>query len=124
MEIHKPFDVSKEYYFEEGCFIIEMLNEENQPDLSIARARVEPQKTTRLHKLHNIVERYVIQFGRGEVTIGDTQPFFVGPGDMVIIPADTNQKIKNIGQQDLIFLVICTPRFIHTAYQDTETIKI
>lgn len=121
MDIYKPIDISKEYFFEEGCFIIEMLNEETQPELSIARARVEPGKVTRLHKLNNITERYVIQSGVGEACIGEQAPLHVQAGDVVTIKPDTAQKIKNTGEEDLIFLAICTPRFVPEAYQDIET---
>ena len=120
MDIHKPFDESKEYYFEEGCFIIEMLNDNIHPDLSIARARLEVGKTTRLHKLNNIVECYVIQSGVGKVSIGNKPPFTVSAGDVVVIPANAAQKIKNIGEQDLLFLALCTPRFVCEAYQDID----
>jgi oxalate decarboxylase/phosphoglucose isomerase-like protein (cupin superfamily) len=38
----------------------------------------------------------------------------------VRIPPDTNQCIRNTGDTDLVFLVICTPRFDRSAYEDTE----
>ena len=31
-----------EYYFDEGCFILELSNSAADPDVSIARARVKP----------------------------------------------------------------------------------
>ena len=120
MDIRKQFDETKEYFFEEGCFIIEMLNDENHPELSIARARVEAGKTTRLHKLLGTTERYIMQSGTGEVTVGEEPAFIVNAGDVVVIPPDTAQKIKNTGNQDLIFLVVCTPRFTPENYQDID----
>ena len=42
---------TQEYWFEEGCFITEWLNTPDDPSLSIARARVTPGVTTRLHRL-------------------------------------------------------------------------
>jgi hypothetical protein len=42
---------SAEYYFEEGCFILELSNLEHDPQLSIARARVLAGMSTRLHRL-------------------------------------------------------------------------
>lgn len=39
---------------------------------------------------------------------------------MVLIPPETPQRITNIGNVDLIFLAICTPRFIPACYQDVE----
>ena len=107
----KKFDPSKEYYFNEGCYITEIINSKDDPDLSIARARVEPGVTTKLHKLINTIERYVIVEGEGLVEVGDMTPCEVGVGDTVIIPAECPQKITNVGARDLIFLAICSPRF-------------
>jgi mannose-6-phosphate isomerase-like protein (cupin superfamily) len=44
----------------------------------------------------------------------------VRPGDVVLFPADTPQKITNVGENDLIFLVICYPRFIPESYLHLE----
>ena len=112
---------SKEYYFVEGCFILELYNSPDDPGLSIARARVTPGTETRLHQLHGLVERYIIQSGQGAVTIGNNEQFSVTTNDVVVIPANEPQKIHNIGDTDLIFLAICTPRFTPVAYQDSES---
>ena len=45
----------------------------------------------------------------------------VNPGDVVLIPPDCRQRITNTGQEDLIFLCLCTPRFIPEAYEDLES---
>ena len=52
-----------EYYFDEGCFILELSNSPADPDVSIARARVKAGVTTKLHRLKGVVERYVILTG-------------------------------------------------------------
>jgi mannose-6-phosphate isomerase-like protein (cupin superfamily) len=44
----------------------------------------------------------------------------VGPGDLVHIPAGCPQRIANLGDTDLTFLALCTPRFTHTAYGDLD----
>ena len=54
-----------EYYFEEGCFITELHNSPDDPAVSVARARVEPGRTTRWHCLATIRERYVMIEGCG-----------------------------------------------------------
>jgi mannose-6-phosphate isomerase-like protein (cupin superfamily) len=41
----------------------------------------------------------------------------VGPGEVVVIPAGTPQRIAAIGGEDLVFLAICTPRFTPECYQ-------
>lgn len=114
------FESGEEYYFEEGCFIRELSNSPDDPDCSIARARVEPGVTTRLHRLAATVERYVILAGRGVVEVGDKSPAGVGPGDVVLIPAGCPQRIANTGKSDLIFLAVCTPRFRPEAYEDVD----
>ena len=115
--IHR-LDLSKEYFFEEGCHIIEVVNSPADEDVSIARARVEPEQQTRWHYLEHTTERYVILEGRGLVEVGSEAPTAVGQGDVVIIPPNTRQRIKNTGAGDLIFLAICSPRFRPENYHD------
>ncbi|WP_419658876.1 cupin 2, conserved barrel domain protein [Desulfosarcina variabilis str. Montpellier] len=110
-----------EYYFVEGCFILELSNTPDDPDLSIARARVRPGVTTRLHRLHKITERYVILEGMGMVSVDGEAARPVGPGDVVIIPPDSPQQISNTGRVDLVFLALCTPRFVPGAYENIDT---
>jgi len=110
-----------EYYFREGCFITELSNDADDPSVSIARARVEPGKTTRWHHLIDTVERYVILSGEGLAEIGDEPPRAVGAGDVIIIPALCRQRISNIGNDNLIFLAICSPRFFSENYRDIES---
>jgi len=109
-----------EYFFQEGCFITELLNSEDSPILSVARARVEPGETTRWHRLEGIFERYLIVNGTGLVEVGDAPPKEVSVDDQVVIPPGVGQRITNIGEGDLIFLAICSPRFVPGAYRDIE----
>lgn len=107
-----------EYFFPEGCYILELSNSDADADVSIARARVLPGVTTQWHSLRATAERYLILEGRGRVEIGEGAPADVGPGDVVIIPPDTAQRIHNLSaHDDLIFLAICSPRFTPDAYQ-------
>jgi len=114
----KKQDLSDEYYFIEGCFIAELSNTPDDPDVSIARARVEPGKTTGWHTLQGTAERYVLLEGEGEVEVGECGPQAVRAGDVVVIPPGEAQRIRNIGEGDLIFLAICTPRFEASAYRE------
>ena len=109
-----------EYYFEEGCFITELSNTPLHPDLSIARARVPVGTATRWHRVKGTAERYVILAGRGRAEVGEQPPREVGPGDVVVIPPSQRQRIVNIGDKDLVFLAICTPRFVRAAYEDLQ----
>lgn len=111
-------DGSTEYFFEEGCFITEWWNSADDPDVSVARARVPPGGTTRWHRLTGVIERYVVLEGEGLVEIGDAVAERVMAGSVVVIPAGVRQRITNTGAPDLIFLAICTPRFQKAIYQD------
>ena len=109
-----------EYYFEEGCFIKELHNTADDPAVSVARARVRPGETTRWHRLQGICERYLIVEGHGLAEIGDAPTRMVGPGETVMIPPGSRQRITNTGSGDLIFWAVCTPRFVPEAYEDVE----
>ena len=111
-----------EYYFEERCFITELWNSPTDKEVSIARAKVEPGITTRLHRLKDVTERYIILKGEGLVEVGELAATKVGSGDVVLIPPGTPQRITNIGDSDLIFLAVCTPRFTQGAYEDNDSI--
>jgi mannose-6-phosphate isomerase-like protein (cupin superfamily) len=101
----------------EGCSIIEVSNSPDDPQLSIARARVAPGVTTQWHRLAGIGERYVILEGSGRAEIGDRPPEDVRSGDVVLIPPMCRQRITNTGRSDLVFLAICTPRFERERYE-------
>lgn len=109
-----------EYYFEEGCFILELSNSPADPGVSIARARVKAGVTTKLHRLKGIVERYVILSGKGEVEAGGLELQQVAAGDVVIIPSLCPQRITNTGIEDLLFLAVCTPRFTNDIYENMD----
>jgi len=112
----KKYDPAAEYYFAEGCYITEVSNSTDDLQLSITRARVEPGKTTRWHYLRGTIERYVILEGSGRVEVGDLEPQLVTAGDVVIIPPEERQRITNNGENDLVFLAICSPRFVESQY--------
>jgi quercetin dioxygenase-like cupin family protein len=108
------------FYTEERCWIEELSNSSEDPGLSIARVRVKRGVTTQLHRLTNTAERYLILFGRGRMEVGSLPPQEVLPGDVVWIPPDCPQRITCLGETDLIFLVLCTPRFLPEAYENLE----
>ena len=107
-----------EYYFDEGCYILELSNSETDPDVSIARAKVKPGVTTQLHRLTGVIERYVILSGLGVVEVAEQEPEPVSTGDVVIIPPVCPQRITNVGTEDLVFLAICSPRFTTHVYEN------
>jgi len=74
-----------------------------------------------LHCLQDIVERYVIVSGSGEVELDGQAPVAVAAMDVVIIPAAVSQRIRNTGESDLVFLCVCTPRFDQKEYRQVTT---
>jgi mannose-6-phosphate isomerase-like protein (cupin superfamily) len=81
---------------------------------------VRPGVVTAWHRLRGTAERYLILEGRGRVEVGDLPPAAVGPGDVVTIPPMCRQRIANVGDADLLFLAICTPRFEPGCYESLE----
>ncbi len=119
-EAIKKQNLSNEFYTPEKCYITELSNMPEDPDASIARARVKPGVTTRWHQLTGTIERYYIINGIGLMEVGKLPPQEVNAGDIVLIPPMCRQRITNIGSEDLIFLAICTPRFSTDVYEDIE----
>ncbi len=115
-----PYHPDSEYLTDENCYITELSNSENDPEVSIARARVLPGAVTHWHQLIDTSERYVILEGSGLVEIGQLPATTVKAGDVVVIPPMCSQRITNTGQQDLVFLAICSPRFQQRHYLDIE----
>lgn len=114
---------------EPGCYLTDWLNDPADNDLSIARICVQPGAETRLRRFKNICERYVVLDGQGRIElVGPTKAFTEGdhtisalePGDVVVIPPAFSRRITNIGDTDLVFLAICTPRFRPAAQPDDE----
>ena len=110
---------ASEFPTRERLHITERLNDPAAPALSLADARVEPGVTTELHKL-TVDEWYVISLGSGLMEVGGGTSFAVGPGDTVIIPAGTSQRISNTGNGDLKFQCVCMPRFTEASYEALE----
>jgi hypothetical protein len=65
----KHFDASRELYTPEKCHIVELSNTPDDPEVSIARARVEPGVKTPWQRVTGTTERYVIQQGKGCVEV-------------------------------------------------------
>ena len=94
----------------DNSILKEILNPEKealQITYSLAYARVLPMETTLSHKLKSSEVYYFIK-GKGEMFIDDEKEV-VGSGQAVYIPPDAVQKLKNTGDEDLIFLCIVDP---------------
>ena len=110
---------SAEIYTAERCYITELFNSAADATLSVARARVVPGVQTQLHSL-DVTERYLIEQGEGLLELAGGQEVPVGVGDSALIPAGCAQRITNVGQVDLLFLCVCTPRFLPEHYTNLE----
>ncbi len=109
-----------EFYTAEGCFINELSNIDADPAVSIARVRVRSGVTTRWHRVIGTTERYVLLSGAGRVEVGNLPAENIGPGDVVLIPPGCRQRVTSTGDEDLVFLAICTPRFHPDAYEEID----
>lgn len=108
-----------EVYTGERCYVRELVNEADWPEVSVADCRVEPGVTTQLHAL-GVHEVYLVRSGEGRMRRGDAAPFDVGPGDVITIGKGTAQSIENRGAGDLVFACICAPRFLQDCYTSLE----
>lgn len=109
----------EEVWTNEHCYIHELMNAVEIPDVSLARTRVEPGVTTELHRL-SVREWYVIAAGTGLMEVDRKPAVAVGPGDTVAIPAGVAQRITNTGTDDLVFQCVCLPRFTVDCYESLE----
>jgi len=113
-------DEAAEFETPERCAILELSNDADDSALSIARARVAVGETTAWHHLRGVDERYVILAGEGLVELGDLPAHTVRVGDVVRIPAEVRQRIRNTGNDELVFYALCTPRFTPECYVALE----
>jgi mannose-6-phosphate isomerase-like protein (cupin superfamily) len=74
---------------------------------SLAHARVKPGEITYAHKLKSSEVYYLLE-GEGEMYI-DNEKEKVLAGQVIYIPPNSVQRIKNTGRSDLIFLCIVDP---------------
>jgi mannose-6-phosphate isomerase-like protein (cupin superfamily) len=66
--------------------------------------------TTVLHRL-DVDERYIVMNGRGRISIEGCDTVEIGAGDVALVPAGKAQCVENLGEHDLVFYCLCTPRF-------------
>jgi len=74
---------------------------------SLAHAKVKPGKITYAHRLKSSEVYYILE-GEGEIYI-DNEKGKVFAGQVIYIPPNSVQRIKNTGMNDLVFLCIVDP---------------
>ncbi|MEL6988444.1 MAG: cupin domain-containing protein [Bacteroidota bacterium] len=107
------------FFTDERCYIKELFNYPEHNQSSLAKAIVEPGVTTQLHALKNTAELYYILKGRGSMVI-DSKERILSVGTCIFIPQNYPQQITNVGEENLEFLCICTPRFTSKVYLNLE----
>ena len=112
-------DEAAEFWTDERCFITELCNTDCAPGGSLAIARVEPGVTTQLHSLTGSTETYIVIEGSGLMEVNGNQ-FNIAVGDQVVIPPGVSQRVTVLGQSDLRFYCLCTPRFCAVSYVNLE----
>jgi len=75
---------------------------------SVAHVVIGPGQASLRHFHPQAEESYYIMAGRAKIEIGDDVAL-MQPGQIVLIPATRPHKIFNIGETDLVILVICVP---------------
>ena len=113
-------NAGQEFETPERCHVLKIWNDADDPAVSIARARVAPGVTTRLHRLRGLAERCLVMSGSGVLKLAGLAPEAVGPRDVVVIPAGVARQITSNGAADLVFSCICRPAFTASSYEALE----
>jgi mannose-6-phosphate isomerase-like protein (cupin superfamily) len=77
---------------------------------SIAHAIIPMGESTLPHLLKKSTELYYILKGFGEMHI-DNESAQVSPGQIILIPPQSRQWIRNTGTENLVFLCIVSPKW-------------
>lgn len=77
---------------------------------SIAHAIIPPGESTLPHILKKSTELYYILKGLGEMHI-DNEAAQVSPSQIILIPPQSRQWIRNTGKENLVFLCIVSPKW-------------
>ena len=86
---------------------------------SLAEAIVQPGESTDLHIHRNSEEIYYVLSGTGSMFHGG-ESRTIAPGDAVANPPGVPHKVINDGDEPLVFLCMCVPRYTH---DDTELLE-
>jgi mannose-6-phosphate isomerase-like protein (cupin superfamily) len=108
--LRKDLKGCKEIIAGDNSIIRELLNplkDDIITSYSLAHAKVKPGEITYAHKLKSSEVYYLLE-GEGEMYI-DSEKEKVLAGQVIYIPPNSVQRIKNTGMKDLVFLCIVDP---------------
>ena len=110
-------DRSVPFITKDGSEICSILDRTNSTAVnqSLAEATLPPGAETEEHCHPRTEEIYYLLRGRGLISL-EGEGREVRPGDGILIPPGTRHRIRNIGQEPLVFLCCCSPPYSH---QDT-----
>ncbi len=79
-------------------------------NLAVTWVEGEPGSEQAVHSHQGREQVYVIVQGRGAMRVGD-EVEEVGPGTLVMVPPETDHSIRNIGDDNLIYVSSTSPPF-------------
>ena len=95
---------------------VTFIGEEHGSGVSLFLVNNQPGAGPDLHK-HPYTETWIVRAGRARMT-ADGQDVEAGPGDMMVVGAETPHKFKNIGTERLdIICIHASPRMIQEALE-------
>ena len=108
----KDIKKCKEFIAGDNSILRELLHPDNDKGnlelkYSLAHAVVKPGDVTSLHLMTTSEVYYVLQ-GKGLMYVGNEKKE-VKEGQVIYIPPNSPQRIRNTGNQDLVFLCIVDP---------------
>jgi mannose-6-phosphate isomerase-like protein (cupin superfamily) len=98
--------------------LLNPLNEDISIRYSLAHAKVKPGEISYAHRLRSSEVYYILK-GEGEMYV-DNEKEKVFAGQVIYIPPNSVQRIKNTGMNDLTFLCIVDPAWKH---EDEELVE-
>ncbi len=112
-----------EYRTLDGSRILELIrpDREGSTNLSLARATIEPGRSTLRHLHREAEEVYYVLSGEGALEIS-LQVERVGPGDAWLIPPGAEHRVTCVGAEPLVILCACSPPYRHEDTKITEPV--
>lgn len=107
----------EEFVTLDGSRVLELIRPEREGarNLSLARAVIEPGRSTLRHRHRVAEEVYYVLAGAGTLEVA-ARIERVGPGDARLIPAGAEHRATCLGAEPLVILCACAP-----PYRDEDT---
>jgi mannose-6-phosphate isomerase-like protein (cupin superfamily) len=105
---------SEPFVTKDGSEIREIASPSNSSlkNQSVAEAILKPGLVTKGHYHKSSEEIYYILNGKGLMYIEHNESE-ISIGDTIVIPPGKTHKVRNTGDEDLVFLCCCSPPYSH-----------